>query len=141
MKPKLNLTPKDVASLSSDNQLFSDIILELYKNPLNKGELKDATNSAELGNPSCGDKVKIFIKVKNGKISDASFVGQGCAISTASASVVTEMIKGKTVKDALALKPQKLFAELGGVIQTRIRCATLGLSTMKKALTIPNSKL
>lgn len=134
MDSKLGLTPKDVADISADTQLFSDIILELYKNPMNKGELKDATHSAELGNPSCGDKIKIFVKIKNGKIADASFVGTGCAISQASASVLTEVVKGKTVKEAKEMEPKALYDELGGVIQTRIRCATLSLSVLKKAL-------
>ncbi len=116
------------------NELFSETILELYKNPVNSGELKGATHSAELGNPSCGDTVKFFLKVERGVVTDASFVGLGCAISQASASVLTELVKGKPVSELKRMEPVQLFEALGGVIQTRIRCSTLSLSVMKKAL-------
>lgn len=116
------------------NELFSEIILHLYKEPLNFRALKNASSEAELGNPSCGDKVHVFLKIENGKIADASFLGNGCAISTASASLLTEMVKGKTVAEAKGITAKQLFQELGGVIQTRVRCATLGLSALKKAL-------
>ena len=116
------------------NELFSEIILELYKNPVNFGALPHADAEAELGNPSCGDKVHLFLKIENNKIIQASFVGQGCAISTAAASLLTELVKGKTVAEAKNIQPKQLFEELGGVIQIRIKCATLSLSALKKAL-------
>ena len=116
------------------NELFSEIILELYKNPLNFGEMKDASAQAELGNPSCGDKVHVFLKIEDNKITGASFTGTGCAISTASASLLTEFVKGKTVLQARSISAGQLFEELGGVIQTRVRCATLALSALKMAL-------
>lgn len=116
------------------NELFSELILHLYKEPLNFRSMKNATAEAALGNPSCGDKVHLFLKIENNKITDASFLGNGCAISTASASLLTEMVKGKTVAEAKRITAEQLFQELGGVIQTRVRCATIGLSALKKAL-------
>lgn len=124
--------------LNPENELFSDIILELYKNPLNFGRMKNASLEAEGGNPVCGDKAHIFLRVENGKIVDASFVGSGCAISTAAASLLTEMVKGRTVAEASKLAPEALFEQLGGVIQTRIKCATLALSVLKQALRSEN---
>lgn len=116
------------------NELFSETILHLYKEPLNFHEMKNPSAQARLGNPSCGDVVHFFLKIEKGRIADASFAGNGCAISTASASLLTEMVKEKTVAEAKGITAEQLFRELGGVIQTRVRCATLGLSALKKAL-------
>jgi SUF system NifU family Fe-S assembly protein len=117
-----------------NDSFFSDLVLELYKHPQNFHAMKNPSAQAELVNHSCGDKVHFFVKIEKGKITDASFVGTGCAISTASASLLTEMVKGKTVAEAKHLTAKQLFSELGNVIQTRVKCATLGLSAMKKAL-------
>ncbi len=116
------------------NEAISEIIIELYKNPLNKGIIKDAEVIAEGGNPSCGDHGKIYLKIQNDKIIDAKFTGNGCAISTASMSILTEMLKGKTIKKAAETKPEELFKELGNIIQTRQKCALLGLAIMKEGL-------
>jgi nitrogen fixation NifU-like protein len=116
------------------DELFSEIILHLYKEPLNRREIRGASVHAETGNPLCGDKVHFFLKIEKNRIVDAAFTGGGCAISTAAASLLTEMVKGKTVSEAKKIAAEELFQELGGVIQTRIRCATVGLSAMKKAL-------
>lgn len=121
-------------SFGKENELFSETVLELYKNPLNFGELKNATIHAELGNPSCGDVVHVFLRIERGKIVAASFTGRGCAVSQASASLLTELVKGKTVFQAKTISSDDLFEQLGGVIQTRIKCATLSLSALKKAL-------
>lgn len=121
-------------SFGSENELFSETVLELYKNPLNFGIMKNPTVQAELGNPSCGDLVHVFLKIENNKVVSVSFTGRGCAVSQASASLLTEMVKGRTVGQAQAIAPDELFEQLGGVIQTRIKCATLGLSALKKAL-------
>jgi nitrogen fixation NifU-like protein len=118
----------------NDSKLFSEMILELFKNPLNRAEMADASLVASGGNPVCGDKVTIFLKIKKGVVVEASFLSQGCAISTASASVLTEMVKGHTVPEVLAISPDALFDQLGGVIQTRIKCATLGLVVAKEGL-------
>lgn len=116
------------------NELFSEIILHLYKEPLNFRAMKNPSAHAKVGNPSCGDKVHVFLKIEKGRIANASFVGNGCAISIASASLLTELVKGKTVAEAKAITAKQLFHELGGVIQTRVRCATVGLSALKMAL-------
>ncbi|MDO8624564.1 MAG: iron-sulfur cluster assembly scaffold protein [Candidatus Diapherotrites archaeon] len=118
----------------NDSELFSEIILELSKNPHNRGEIKDATLVASGGNPVCGDRMTIFLKVKNEVVVEASFLSSGCAISTAAASVLTGMVKGKRLADVLAITPDALFAELGGLIQTRIKCATLALVVAKEGL-------
>lgn len=115
--------------------LYQEIILDHYKNPRNFGELSDATNKAESFNPLCGDKIHMQLKVAKGKIQDIKFGGVGCAISTASASMITEHLKGKKVEEAKQTTPQDvqdmLQIEVGPV---RIKCALLPLEVLKKAL-------
>jgi nitrogen fixation protein NifU and related proteins len=117
-----------------DQETYSDIILELYKHPMNEGEIKNADIKAQGGNPVCGDAIRLSISLTAGKITDAQFTGNGCAISQASASLLTDMVKGKTVEEALAITPEHVFENLGGIIQTRIKCALLGLHVLKEGL-------
>src|SRR5262249_17172804 len=122
------------------------------KKPRNCHAMEDATGKAEGYNPLCGDKLKLFLKLDGDVVRDASFVGSGCAISTASASLMTESIKGKSREDSLRLLEK--FHELlttdaavrkdlgklvvfGGVrdYPARVKCATLAWHTLKSALT------
>lgn len=132
--------------------LYRTLIKEHSKNPKNKGRLADATAEMELFNPSCGDLVTVQFKVENQKVSDIRFDGNGCAISMASASIMTELMKGETVERALELT--ELFYEmvkgnekietksledavyLQGVSKfpTRIRCATLSWHALEEGL-------
>ena len=132
--------------------LYQELILEHYRRPRNYGRLEDHTRSAEGFNPLCGDRLSVYLKVKDGVIEEAKFEGQGCAISTASASLLTEAVKGKTEAEAEALfrgfqdlltKPDgearpdlgKLEA-LAGVrrFPVRVKCATLAWHTLHAAL-------
>jgi len=121
----------------SDKELYQEFIIELYKNPLNFGTIENAEFKAEMYNPTCGDRVVIYLKVKDNKVVDAKHDGKGCAISQASASLFTEYIKGKTVEEVLKLGKNDIL----GLIKidlsknpTRIRCALLPLDALKKAL-------
>jgi nitrogen fixation NifU-like protein len=115
--------------------LYQEIILDHYKNPRNFGELSTATNGAESLNPLCGDKIRMQLVVEKGKIKDIKFSGVGCAVSTASASMLTEHLKGKKVNQARETTTKEieelLGIELGPV---RIKCALLPLEVLKKAL-------
>ena len=115
------------------SELYSEIILDLYRNPVNHGELKDYDVRAG-GNPSCGDRVQITLKIENGKISDIKFFGKGCAISMAAASLLTEHVKGKSLAQAKKISDNDVFEMLGGIIQTRIKCATLAKTVLQKAI-------
>ena len=134
------------------DDLYQQLILEHYRRPRNYGRLEDQTGSAEGFNPLCGDRLSVYVKVKDGVIEEAKFEGQGCAISTASASLLTETVKGKTEAEAEALfrafqdlltKPDgdvrpelgKLEA-LAGVrrFPVRVKCATLAGHTLHAAL-------
>lgn len=85
------------------DDLYREVILDHYAHPRNKGKLEDADISVEGANPLCGDELSIFVKLDGGKIADVRFVGRGCSISQASASMMTEQIKGKTLDEAMQL--------------------------------------
>lgn len=115
-------------------EVYTEIILDLYKNPMNKGVIDEPDLDAEGGNPTCGDQIRIMLKVNKGKIEDVKFQGHGCAISVASESLLTEMVKGKTIDETKNITKEELFKELGNIIETRIKCALLGLTVLKKGL-------
>jgi len=114
--------------------LYSEMILDLHKHPSHFGELNPSDIRAEGGNPMCGDEVVITMRVRNGVIEAIRFQGEGCAISRASESLLTDLVKGKTLEEAKALKPEQLFEVLGNIIQTRIKCALLGLHVLKQGI-------
>ncbi|MBI4045011.1 MAG: iron-sulfur cluster assembly scaffold protein [Candidatus Diapherotrites archaeon] len=117
-----------------DSSAYTEIILELYRNPPNYGGLAGHNLKATGGNPSCGDMVSFEAKIEDGKISDVRFTATGCAISKAGSAMLTEMVKGKTVEDALKLEGKDLFENVGQVIHTRTKCALLGLVVFKRGL-------
>ena len=131
-------------------ELYQETVLDHYRQPRNAGRLLDANRTAQGFNPLCGDKLTLYLKVEDGVIRDVSFEGSGCAIATASASLMTESIKGKREEEALQLLQNihgmviegdktgdmgKLDV-LAGVHEfpERVKCATLAWHTMKAAL-------
>jgi len=134
------------------NDLYQEVILDHSKRPRNFHQMADATRHVEGYNPLCGDKLKLFVKMDGEKVEDISFVGAGCAISTASASLMTETVKGKSREEAVRMmerfhdlltteKPQNgnlgKLAVFSGVrdYPARVKCATLAWHTLKSALT------
>ena len=131
-------------------ELYQEVIFDHYRQPRNFGQMGNANCKAEGYNPICGDKVKLYLQVENGMIRDARFEGSGCAISTASASLMTEMIKGKSKEQALDMLHKfhgmvtgtasadglGKLAALAGVSEfpERVKCATLAWHTMQAAL-------
>lgn len=116
------------------DDLYTDMILELFKNPSNHGKLENPDLYVEGGNPLCGDQVSFSMKIENNKILDIKFQSTGCAISTASNSLVTDLVKGKSIAEIKKLKDKDLFAVLGNIIETRLKCALLGLWAVQKGL-------
>ena len=133
------------------DELYQELIIDHSKRPRNYHSMVDANRKAEGYNPLCGDKLKLYLKVEDDVVKDASFVGSGCAISTASASLMTESLKGKTKDEALKLldKFHELLTtdtpvsrELGKLVvfcgvreyPARVKCATLAWHTLKSAL-------
>ena len=112
-----------------------ELILDHFKNPRNYGTLEDADVSYEEGVPSCGDLVRLDVKLRDGKIAAVMFSGKGCAISQASASILTEKVTGMDVSEIMSLKDEEVLESLGlTVTPTRFKCALLGLKVLKKAL-------
>jgi nitrogen fixation NifU-like protein len=122
------------------DDLYQDLILDHSKHPRNCHAMDDATRNAEGYNPLCGDKLKLYVKMEGDVVKDASFVGSGCAISTASASLMTESLKGKT-RDLLTTDTP-VGKDLGKLVvfcgvrdyPARVKCATLAWHTLKSAL-------
>ena len=117
------------------DQLYRDQILEHYKRPQNFGRLDDFDLEAEDNNPFCGDEQHVFIKLDDGgRVSDVAFEGQGCAISTAATSLLTDELAGMT-RDELLTLPKEFVLDLLGIeiSATRMKCALLGLKVIKSA--------
>ena len=111
-----------------------EFILDHYENPRHKGTLDDAEAMVEGGNPGCGDIVKVYLKVNDGHIV-ATFEGEGCTISQASASYLMDEVNGKTLEEALAIDYEALMENLGKeIVEQRTRCATLSLDTLRAAI-------
>ncbi|MGQ9699747.1 MAG: Fe-S cluster assembly sulfur transfer protein SufU [Candidatus Bipolaricaulaceae bacterium] len=113
---------------------YEEVILDHWKNPRNKGRLPKPDLVGVEVNPLCGDAVRLELKVSEGKVEEVRFDGQGCAISQAAASLLTELIQGRTLEELRAMKEEELLSALGGVIQTRLNCALLPLRALRRAL-------
>ena len=140
--------------MSELDDLYQEVILDHNKRPRNRGEMTDADRQARGYNPFCGDRVTVFLKIKDGIVHEVRFEGSGCAISTASASLMTECVKGRTLEEAKAM-----FAKFHGLVTgepvetsegpdlgklevfsgvckypARVKCATLAWHTVKAAI-------
>ena len=115
--------------------IYTEIILDLKKNPHNKGEIENPTYENIMNNPLCGDEIKMQLLVKNNVIEDVKFSGQGCAISQASASLLTDKIKDKDIEMAKNLNREDVLEMLHIPISPgRMKCAMLSLETLRGAL-------
>ncbi|MGR3765621.1 Fe-S cluster assembly sulfur transfer protein SufU [Rossellomorea sp. NS-SX7] len=139
-------------SFNNLDQLYRQVIMDHYKNPRNKGSLEDGSFTIDMNNPTCGDRIHLTLKVEDGVVQDAKFDGEGCSISMASASMMTQIVKGKEIQEALKLS--KIFSDmmqgneydedvdlgdieaLQGVAKfpARIKCATLAWKAMEKGV-------
>ncbi|MFX1325897.1 MAG: Fe-S cluster assembly scaffold protein NifU [Promethearchaeota archaeon] len=118
--------------------MYSDKVMEHFKNPRNMGEMKDADSFGEVGNPVCGDLMTIFIKVKeeNGKeiIEDISFQTFGCAAAIATSSMVTELAKGKTLDEAMEITRADVAESLDGLPPIKMHCSNLAADGLHDAI-------
>jgi nitrogen fixation protein NifU and related proteins len=115
--------------------IYREIILDHYKNPRNFGHLPHPDAKVEEGNVTCGDRIIMEINVAKGKITDIRFSGEGCAISQASASMLTEKVKGMSVAGATKLDAKFMLSMLGTTLTpSRTKCALLSLEVLEKAI-------
>jgi nitrogen fixation NifU-like protein len=123
--------------MSEFDQLYREVILDHYKNPRGHGTIEDADAEAEGQNPLCGDEVSIYVAFgEDGEtIEDVKFSGRGCAISQAATSMLMEMSRGRTASELAELDKDELLEEIGvPLTPVRLKCAMLGLTTLKVAL-------
>ncbi|MDP4097931.1 SUF system NifU family Fe-S cluster assembly protein [Paenibacillus sp. P96] len=133
------------------DDLYRRVIMDHYKNPRNKGRFDDDAVTVDLNNPTCGDKISLQLKLKDGLVEDARYTGEGCSISMSSASMMTEAVKGKSLDEALQLadrfsslmkgEPAEFeeyedIEALSGVnkFPARIKCATLAWNALRKGI-------
>ena len=120
--------------------MYSEKVMDHYMNPRNVGEIPDADGTGMEGNPTCGDAMQLFIKVENDVIVDAKFRTFGCGAAIAVSSMITEMVKGKTLDEALTISKEAVAQELGGLPPQKMHCSNLGADALKKAIDDYRSK-
>lgn len=114
--------------------MYSEKVMDHFMNPRNVGTLEDADGIGEVGNPVCGDMMTFYIKVRDDKIDDIKFNTFGCAAAIAVSSMVSEMAKGKTLKDARAITKVSVAAALEGLPKQKMHCSNLGAEALTKAI-------
>jgi nitrogen fixation NifU-like protein len=108
--------------------------MDHFSNPRNVGEIPDASGVGTVGNPVCGDVMKMFLKIENGIVVDAKFKTFGCGAAVATSSMVTEMVKGKTIDEALAISNKAVAEALGGLPPVKMHCSVLAEEALRSAL-------
>lgn len=108
--------------------------MEHFKNPRNIGEIPDADGIGNVGNPVCGDIMRLYIKVKDNKIIDAKFKTFGCGAAISTSSMITELVKGKTIEEALKLSNRAVAEALGGLPPIKMHCSVLAEEALKSAI-------
>jgi len=113
---------------------YSPLVMEHFANPRNVGEMEDADGVGQVGNPVCGDIMRMYIKVKDNVITDAKFKTFGCGAAIATSSIATEMIKGKTIQEALELTNKAVADALGGLPPAKMHCSVLAEEAVESAV-------
>ncbi len=120
--------------------MYNDKVLEVFSNPKNAGDMENPSCVGTIGNAACGDIMKMYLKIENGVITDAKFKTFGCAAAIATASVATEMVKGKTIEEALQIRNADVVDYLGGLPPQKIHCSVLAEEAIHAAIDDYNSK-
>jgi len=118
-----------------DRQEYIEILLDHFENPRGRHRMDDADVQLGGGNPGCGDLITLYLKIQDDRVTDVSFEGEGCTISQAGGSIITEMVEGMSLDEIKALGTHTMIAEMGAdVVKSRVRCATLALGTVQAAV-------
>ena len=120
--------------MSDTYTLYNPTVMDHFMNPRKMGDLKDADGIGEVGAAACGDIMKISLKIRDGKIEDARFKTFGCGSAIASSSMATELIKGRTIEEAMSFSNQEVVSALGGLPPVKIHCSVLAEEALKAAL-------
>jgi len=113
---------------------YSKKVIDHFKNPHNQGVIKGADAVGKVGNPVCGDVMKIYLNIKDDKIIEIKFETLGCAAAIAISSALTDMVKGKTIEQALKVTKNEIVKDLGGLPAPKIHCSMLGVEALHKAI-------
>lgn len=119
---------------------YSAKVLEHFRNPRNMGQIEDPDGVGEVGNPVCGDVMKLYIKIDGEKIADVKFETFGCAAAIATSSIVTEMVMGKSIDEALKISARAVAEALDGLPPIKMHCSNLGADALKAAIKDYRSK-
>jgi len=114
--------------------MYSEIVMDHFKNPRNVGEIPDADGIGEVGNPACGDIMTFYIKVKDNRLEDIKFKTFGCGAAIAVSSIVTEMAMGKTLEEAMEINQRSVISALDGLPKKKHHCSNLGSDALHRAI-------
>lgn len=114
--------------------MYSEKVLEHFKNPHNVGKLDDADGIGTVGNRACGDVMKLYIKVADNRIVDIKFETMGCAAAIATSSIITDLAKGKTIEEALKITKNDIVEELEGLPPVKVHCSLLAIDALHAAI-------
>ena len=114
--------------------MYTEKVMDHFKNPRNMGNIENPDGTGQVGNPICGDVMKLYIKVQDNKISEIKFETLGCGAAIATSSMITEMAKGKTLEEALKISRDDVTKKLGGLPPIKIHCSNLASDALKKAI-------
>ncbi len=120
--------------MSATWKQYSEKVIDHFMNPRNAGDIVDPDGTGRAGNPVCGDIMEIYIKVKDGTIIDAKFKTLGCGAAIATSSMITEMVKGKSINEALTISKLAVAEALGGLPPIKIHCSVLAEEALKSAI-------
>jgi nitrogen fixation NifU-like protein len=120
--------------MESFHTQYSEKVMDHFKNPRNVGEIPDADGIGNVGNPVCGDIMRLYIKVEDDKIVDAKFKTFGCGAAIATSSMVTEIVKGKSIDEALQISNKAVAEALGGLPRIKMHCSVLAEEALKSAI-------
>lgn len=113
---------------------YSDILLDHFKNPRNLGRLEQPDATAFVSNPICGDEMRLDLEIRDGRITDCRFKTRGCTAAIAASSMVTEMMKGRTLQEAQAIREEDIAKALGGLPPEKLHCSVLGHQAIEAAI-------
>ncbi|MEM0017222.1 MAG: iron-sulfur cluster assembly scaffold protein [Candidatus Korarchaeum sp.] len=113
---------------------YTPKVLELFRNPRNLGRMENADASAQAGSPACGDVISIYLRISGDVIEDAKFESYGCAANIAAASVLTEIVRGRTLREAWGIDWQRVADELGGLPPVKRHCSILAVGALRRAI-------
>lgn len=120
--------------MDSFNTQYSEKVMEHFRNPRNVGEIPDANGIGNVGNPVCGDIMRLYIRVEDDRIVDAKFKTFGCGAAIATSSMVTELVKGKSIDEALKISNRAVAEALGGLPPIKMHCSVLAEEALKSAI-------